>query len=288
MWCSSCKACAREQVVSIQADPGPSNQEGPDNIESEVAETAGMPVAGHRLPGSYKPPDPFIDRATAASAVDAERMILPASSKGGYQAEDDVKEFEVKLHRTDCSTGTRDDVPAASNVLSSPVRTLGALLDASTGVTIFVSEVYDGDCPVGVYNRTAPPEQQLKVGDFIVEVNGHHGNMTIMMQEMHLNRNLTLLVMRAMEYEINVHKQDMLGCSITYDANSGISLGIACVLQGPIKVWNDENPSKIVIEGDRIIAVNGVKGATSDLLEIIRKSQDLWMTLARPASSTVK
>jgi len=287
MWCSSCKACAREQVVSIQAEPASSNQEGPDNFDTEAAETAGMPMAGLNLPASHGPPDAFIDRGTTASAVDAERVVLPASSKGGNQAEDNVKEFQVKLQRTNWSTdGTRDDVPAAANVLSSPP--LGALLDASTGVTIFVSEVFDSDCPVGAYNRTAPPELQLKVGDFIVEVNGHRGNMTIMMQEMHLNRNLTLLVMRAMEYEINVHKQDMLGCSITYDANSGISLGIACVLQGPIKVWNDENPSKIVIEGDRIIAVNGVKGATSDLLEIIRKSQDLWMTLARPASSTVK
>jgi len=271
MWCSSCKACAREQVVSIQAEPGPSNQEGPDNFDAEVPET-GMPMAGQRFPASHEPPDPFIDRA-----------------KGGYQAEVDGTEFQVKLQRADCFTdGSRDDVPAAANVLSSPMKTLGALLDASTGVAIFVSEVYDGDCPVGAHNRTAPPEQQLKAGDFIVEVNGHRGNMTSMMQEMHLNRNLTLLVTRAMEYEINVHKQDTLGCSITYDATSGISLGIACVLEGPIKVWNEENPSKKVLEGDRIIAVNGVKGATSDLLEMIQKSEELLMTLARPASNTVE
>jgi len=273
MWCSSCKACAREQVVSIQAESGPLQHEGPDNTYDAEAEPSGVPAAGFRLPASNEPPDPFIDRGVTTSAVDTEQ--------------DNVKEFEVKLSRTDSSTGSRDDTPAAAaTVLSSPAKTLGALLDASTGVTIFVSEVYDGDCPVGVYNRTAPIAKQLKVGDFIVEVNGHRGNMTIMMQEMHLNRNLTLRVTRALEYEINVQKQDTLGCSITYDANSGISLGIACVLEGPIKEWNEENPEKAVLEGDRIVAVNGVKGATGDLLEMIRKSEDLRMTLARPASGT--
>jgi hypothetical protein len=254
--------------------------------DGEAAETAGLPVAGQRLASSNEPPDPFIDRA--GSAVDAEQVVPPALSKDGYKDQSDVKEFQVKLTRDDSSTGIRDDMPAAASVLSSPAKTLGALLDASTGVTIFVSEVYDSDCPVGAYNRTAPPEFQLKVGDFIVEVNGHRGNMTIMMQEMHLNRNLTLLVTRAMEYEITVHKQDTLGCSITYDANSGISLGIACVLEGPIKVWNDEHPSLRVVEGDRIIAVNGVKGATSDLLEMIRKSEELCMTLARPSGSYIE
>jgi len=288
MWCNSCKTCGREQVVSIQTEPVPSNQEGPDNFDTEAAETPGMPVAGHRLPAHHDPPDPLVDQATTTSAVDVERVVRLALSKGNDQAEADVKEFQVKLQRTNSSTdGSRDDIPAA-NVLSSPGKTLGALLDASTGATIFVSEVYDSDCPVSAYNRTAPPELQIKVGDFIVEVNGHRGNMTIMMQEMHLNRNLTVLVTRAMEYDINVHKQDTLGCSITYDANAGISLGIACVLEGPIKVWNDENPSMRVLEGDRIIAVNGVKGVTSDLLDVIRKSEELWMTLARPASSAVE
>jgi len=270
---SACKSCAREQVVSIQAEPAPLNQEGPDNIDTDAG-TAGMPVAGHRLAASDGPPDPLINRATTASAVDAKRQLLPALPKVGCQAKETLKEFQVKLQRTDCSIdGTLDGVPAAPMVFWT---SLGAMLDASTGVTIFVSEVYDSDCPVGVYNRTAPPELQLKVGDFIVEVNGHRGNMTVMMQEMHLNRNLTLLVTRAVEYEIHVHKQDTLGCSITYDASSGISLGVAIVLEGPIKVWNDENPSKKVLEGDRIIAVNGVKGATSDLLEMIRKSEKLW------------
>jgi len=203
------------------------------------------------------------------------------------KAKNSVNEFEVTLEQTDDFDCSEAHVFRAG-VLSYPAKTLGALLDASTGNTIFVSEVYDGDCPVGLYNKTAPPERQLKAGDFIVEVNGHRGNMTMMMQEMHLYRNLTLLVTRAMEYDINVCKQDTLGCSITYDANSGISLGVACVLSGPIQMWNDQNPSKVVLDGDRIVAVNGVRGSTGDLLEVIKQSKELRMTMARPASNTVE
>merc|ERR1712129_658525 len=112
--------------------------------------------------------------------------------------------------------------------------------------------------------------------------------MTIMMQEMHRNCNLTLRVSRAIEYEIKVCKKDTLGCHVTYDLNIGISLGVARVLEGPIQVWNDENPSKKVLVGDRIIAVNGVKGTTKDLIEMIRISEELCLTLARPASSTAE
>lgn len=250
MWCSSCE-CQYDhvdQVDAIQAQPGILNQESPDNSEE--------------LPENYE--------------------ILNQEGPENY-----VKAFQVTLQRRGASTAGLDVAPASNNTdPRSFAKTLGMVLDASMGVIMFVCKVYDDDCLVGAYNRTAPPEVQLKVGDFIEEVNGFRGNMAIMIQEVCSNSDLTLLVSRSMEYEINVRKKDTLGCDVTY-LGSGISLGVARVFDGPIQEWNDKNPSRTVLEGDRIISVNGVRGTTHDLLEMIRTSEELCMSLARPASSSV-
>lgn len=274
MWCGSCEDCACDQVVVAEAKPGIWNLEDPDNSDTEVAsEIARVPANGNHLPACVKPQDP---------------LVLPVLSKECCRAEHYVKTFKVRLQQNGVSTDSLDSsFSGDGNALRGLAMTLGMLLDSSTGVTILVCEVSGGGA-AGVYNKKAPPELQLRDGDFIEEVNGLCGNMTIMMQEMYRNWNLTLLVSRAVEFEIRVRKKDTLGCHVTYDFNVGSALGVARVLEGPIQVWNDGNPLQKVLVGDRIVAVNGVKGATSDLLEMIRRYEELDLTIARPASSTAE
>jgi len=211
-----------------------------------------------------RPATPPVKEEKAPSTPWKERHLEP-----GERA---TKEFMLTLDRAD------------------PMRPLGALFDASMPGELYVSAVLDDqDGLVQAAERTC--NVTLLAGDFIVAVNGVTGS--AMPVELQTSRRLQLTVQRPEEYEIAITKTGVLGCSITYDANTGTALGIASVLSGPIQDWNMEakmngNNWRAVQEGDRIIAVNGTRGHTAHLLEAIQANSDLKLTLSRPSLRSIQ
>lgn len=247
--CGAC--CKREQPVQtvLQESPIKSDAAGGDN---------------EPLPGEAG--DPFLaDNSSPPAAKLVEEKVAEPIKE--VQAKEVVQntdtEFTLVLDRYD------------------PVLPLGAHFDASMPTELFVTNVMPHvDGLVQHAERTSGT--QLKAGDFIMSVNGVTGSE--MPKELQSARHLSLKVRRPMEFEVEIEKAGgTLGCSITYDAHTGMSLGVSNVLDGPIQRWNESGSGEKVQEGDRIVCVNGVRGFTSQLLEAIRAASQLKLTLARPS-----
>mmetsp|Transcript_36509 Transcript_36509/g.105171 ORF Transcript_36509/g.105171 Transcript_36509/m.105171 type:complete len:263 (-) Transcript_36509:100-888(-) len=258
MFCGAC--CKREQPVALVLPEQPT--------KSEAGNCEGAPLAAE--PGGAG--DPFLAGAEKPEARQSlEVTVTPPADRTPTPKEDATEdrepmEFTLILDRSD------------------PSQPLGALFDASLPMELYVSAVLQGVEGL-VQSAERASAACLKAGDFITAVNGVTG--TEMTREVQTSRRLELSVRRPLEYAISIVKTGSLGCSISYDANTGTVLGIASVLEGPIRAWNiraqsSGNTSEVVREGDRIIAVNGKRGYTSQLLEAIQSATDLKIVMTRP------
>jgi len=161
---------------------------------------------------------------------------------------------------------------------------LGLLLDPSGADGIYVCNVQDADFLIANANRNLPDTHRLKAGDFIYKINDMSGDLAQMMTELQSTGNLEFLVRRPVSFDIKVdRKGQSVGCGITYDASTGISLVIESINEGPIHTWNSEHPDKVIRVGDRIIAVNGTQGNSAQLLEVIRGNNILNLSFVRAA-----
>jgi hypothetical protein len=161
---------------------------------------------------------------------------------------------------------------------------LGLLLDPSGADGIYVCSVQGGDHPIANANKDLPESRRLKEGDFIFKINDVSSDLANMMTELQAKGNLEFLVRRPVSFEIQIDRKDQsVGCGITYDASTGISLVIESINEGPIQVWNAEHRDKAIRVGDRIVAVNGTKGNSAQLLDVIRSTNVLELCFVRAA-----
>mmetsp|Transcript_8832 Transcript_8832/g.16641 ORF Transcript_8832/g.16641 Transcript_8832/m.16641 type:complete len:227 (-) Transcript_8832:110-790(-) len=161
---------------------------------------------------------------------------------------------------------------------------LGLLLDPSGSDGIYVCSVQAGDHPIANTNKDLPDSRRLKQGDFIFKINDVSSDLANMMTELQAKGNLEFVVRRPISFEIQIDRKDQsVGCGITYDASTGISLVIESINEGPIQTWNAEHPDKVVRIGDRIVAVNGTTGNSAQLLDVIRGTNVLDFRFVRMA-----
>jgi len=86
------------------------------------------------------------------------------------------------------------------------------------------------------------------------------------------------------EYQISVKKvtlDDKIGVDIV--PQGGSCLRVKLVKQGLIKTWNQEHQTNHVQPGDFIVAVNGARGSSDELLERIARDTELEIVLRRLA-----
>lgn len=169
----------------------------------------------------------------------------------------------------------------------SPKVPLGLTLDPAGIEAIYVCSVQSDSAPVVEANAQNSPAEQLEAGDFVWSVNGVQDDLAAMMKEVQRSTTLNLGMRKPLEFSISVKRNGQsIGCAITYDTTTGISLVIEHVNEGPVKAWNTLHHDRKVIVGDRVTAVNGHHGTSVQLLEQIRASDDLRLTLVRPAKGT--
>lgn len=154
---------------------------------------------------------------------------------------------------------------------------------------IYVCSVAGGKTPASEANEQRPAGEQLMPGDFVTSVNGAASDIMAMVHEFENSRKLELYVRRPVEFSLPVCKNECLsvGCDLHFDTRIGTTLVIQAINEGLIKAWNASNPSKAVLEGDRIAAVNGQRGTAEQLLDRIRISDELNFVLQRPAAAAV-
>uniref|UniRef100_A0A7S1WFU5 PDZ domain-containing protein n=1 Tax=Alexandrium catenella TaxID=2925 RepID=A0A7S1WFU5_ALECA len=194
--------------------------------------------------------------------------------------------LQVEPSKFDASSPARKATPLARSFAitverKKPKAALGVVLDPSGIEAVYVCSVQPGSHPVNEANERSA--DQLMPGDFIFGVNGVTSDLAAMMQEVQSATTLTLSVRRPQEFSISLCRNGQsVGCAITYDATTGISLVIEAINGGPVNSWNEQNPSKQVLVGDRITAVNGFQGPAVQLLEQIRSNDELRLTFVRP------
>lgn len=133
-------------------------------------------------------------------------------------------------------------------------------------------------------NQTAALEAQVKVGDFLVEVNGKRGEAKAMCEEILKATNVQMKVKPALSFTASIDKKThgKLGVGLDF-LQEGNSLLVTEVRPGPIQDWNTENPDRQVKANDKIVAVNGITGTSKMLMDAVKSSPNIDIVIARPA-----
>ncbi|CAK9023155.1 unnamed protein product [Durusdinium trenchii] len=84
------------------------------------------------------------------------------------------------------------------------------------------------------------------------------------------------------EFEIKLTKtygKSRLGVDV--DLTDGFGLVVDQVTEGLIRDWNQVHPEQAVIKGDRIVAVNGVRGNSNEITEVCKSQAVLELVIQR-------
>lgn len=166
-----------------------------------------------------------------------------------------------------------------------PGKPLGVDLDIACGSVPYMCGIKDG--AVAEYNKTASPETQLKVGDYITKVNGVEGNGNALLERMKNDTMLEVTVQRPFIYTIAISRKNTkqpLGVNLSQHA-PGTSLLIKEVGKGPVQDWNSAHPALAVRPGDRIVAVGGKRGSVAELAKASKVGKQLQLVISRPTTT---
>jgi len=164
---------------------------------------------------------------------------------------------------------------------------LGAILDMQGLGEIHVCAMMPPESAVSRANKSVAADCQMQVGDYITHVNGVCGDTNQMIEELASQLRLDLRLTKPLLFPVQVNKAEgNMGCRISYDADNGASLVVETISEGGIiDRWNSAAMAdQRIIEGDRIVAVDGTAGKAVDLLEKIQAASGiLQLQMSRPS-----
>merc|ERR1712217_515735 len=129
---------------------------------------------------------------------------------------------------------------------------------------------------VNIYNASASDDKKIKMGDFIVSVNGMTGASASMSGVLKQSQNLQVRIQRPMKFAVTCAKQgDTVGLDLKFGP-SGNTLPIEGIKDGAVKSRAPE-----ILPGDRIVGVNGVTGTSSTLMKAMQDNDPLELELVR-------
>lgn len=163
-----------------------------------------------------------------------------------------------------------------------PKASVGIDFDTQDDELVYIADVKPG--PIQFYNLNVKASEQVKPGLFIVQANGVKGVSVNIVEVLKGDRKLELVLRRSTEMTVAIRKlskKSPLGMEFLPKA-SGNNLMIVDIADGPIFEWNLSNPELEVRCGDRVTAVNGVRGRAGDLLKRMKALERFQMTVVRP------
>jgi hypothetical protein len=158
---------------------------------------------------------------------------------------------------------------------------LGFRLDTLDTVFGFVTALEEIGA-VAHHNLSAREGTEIRIGDVVTEVNGIRGDVTGMVSEMRAALDVEISLTRSfIRFSVTIRKEMCsTGMQLTYLSGS-TSLVICKLVEGPVLAWNSANPGQLVKVNDRIDSVNGVRGTSEKLMEMVRVSDVLDLQLLR-------
>mmetsp|Transcript_73340 Transcript_73340/g.238676 ORF Transcript_73340/g.238676 Transcript_73340/m.238676 type:complete len:246 (+) Transcript_73340:49-786(+) len=160
---------------------------------------------------------------------------------------------------------------------------LGMVLDTSASTKVlFVSRIVGGS--LTTYNDAVEDDRRIKMYDFILEINGRTTHKEMLEDVKNCKGYAKLKILRPVPFSLLISRSTdkELGAGICYHPQVP-SLGVKEIREGLLKDYNDTVPEdKQVKAGDCIIAVNGVSTDTMKMVEAMKATTDLTLTIIRP------
>lgn len=150
------------------------------------------------------------------------------------------------------------------------------------GELLLVAKVKPG--PILEWNTLHPEALQVSVADTILEVNGVSDDANAKIMELKASRELTMRLKHPRRFCVAVAKEGReLGMTAVGSRARLDMLKIITVKErGAIHDWNEANSGQEVLEGDRILSVNGVACNPARMLALLKLSEEVEMWLVRP------
>lgn len=189
-----------------------------------------------------------------------------------------VEDAKDDVYRVSISTGST----------GSGKSDLGIDVDSTDGVTLLILKVRDG--PLQRWNETAAPEVAVRHLDRIQGVNGVSGDAAELLYLIRDNfpdkepTKFELTIKHPKEIITNFDKgadglAGKLGLDIAHSCLE--SLCVKRVKAGMVQDWNKKHPKRAVGPGDRIVEINGQRGAASSLLDLLSTQTKLKIIFSR-------
>jgi len=126
-------------------------------------------------------------------------------------------------------------------------------------------------------------EFRVRLGDRVVRVNGVEGESQDLVQELKKKGKMRIIFRRAREFNVNVHKAGReLGICVNAGHEKLDMLKVSATRPGAVEDWGQANPGRAVQGGDRILAVNGIRGDPPTMMQELAAKDMLDMIFVRP------
>uniref|UniRef100_A0A7S2N3D7 PDZ domain-containing protein n=1 Tax=Zooxanthella nutricula TaxID=1333877 RepID=A0A7S2N3D7_9DINO len=198
-----------------------------------------------------------------AAAVDAPKVEAPAAPPAP-PASSPTGDFDAVLERPSASTRTP----------------FGWGLDMLCPDALHI-ESLSGDPTAAVtrYNASAPAGRDIRVGDYIIRVNGAAGSAKSLGEALLKHSTAQVTVQRPKTYAVEIKKGDKaLGVDLNY-TTQGKSIYVVSIRDGVIKEQVPE-----VGKGQRIVSVNGKASSPKEMIEALKTP---WVKLELSAAPVV-
>jgi hypothetical protein len=272
MECIFC--CQKDNRTSVTIEPTSAPKKDSGGNYNAPADVAKLPVAGQQDVASTNSINKDIYEAKEAKFTeDLSKVILVDKEDEHKQGDAPCnEEFRISLSRERLNQSD-----------------LGLDIDSSDGKTLLILKVREG--PVKDWNGRSHRDLKVRHLDRITEVNGVSGDSSRLQDIIKAERDLLLLtIKRSKEFNVsldkNAHGQSAhakIGLDIVHSGME--SLLIKRVKDGMVSDWNQKNPDQTIHVGDRIVQINGKRGDSHKLLDLVANQDKLDVIISRTGGS---
>jgi len=180
--------------------------------------------------------------------------------------------------------------PEAGSVFTARVefsqgQALGLAFDVTQREYLRVNRV-DRRGPIAEYNRCVEEWAHIREGDCVVGVNRQRGDAMEQMLVINAGGPMDLEILRPLSFTVTGldKSKGKLGLDVVYYDFSTAAYIRSVAPAGLVRSHNEVNPALEVRDGDLIIAVNGQRGNSWDLVRLIQSADCLELTISRPVA----
>mmetsp|Transcript_37142 Transcript_37142/g.78795 ORF Transcript_37142/g.78795 Transcript_37142/m.78795 type:complete len:231 (-) Transcript_37142:587-1279(-) len=222
--------------------------------------------------------------ADAADQGNKQVMAMPAVSdrvlfEDPHTAPAKVVPSAESSKETPSEEAAAPDAPPqfiATLVKQNGSESIGWQVDVVDEKRLFLCRILTSPSALSKYNASVPEDRQLRIGDYILKVNGNNSSVNSMMTTARSAQTLDLLVQRPRLFTKTIKKDGpSLGLMLTH-AKGCPSLCIEGINDGPVKRMAPD-----LQLGDRIVAVNGVRGDSETLMRALQQDSELNLEFSR-------